>query len=106
MTTPTHEQSPTDGLRNFANHIKEAYELAARYGNLPEDDFILEVSDNDEDPYVTIWVQDDTIIDIEISPDVLTDFDSEEEVSTLLSTVALQAFLEYRKARSELNENN
>lgn len=104
MTTPSHEQSPTDGLRNLAARIKEAYELAEKYADLPADDFIIEVSDNDEDPYVTAWVQDNALIDIEISPDVLTDFDTKEEVSILISSVVLQAFLEYRKVHTELGQ--
>lgn len=106
MTTPSHDQSPTDGLRNFAARIKEAYELADKYKDLPADDFIIEASDNDEDPYVTAWVQDNKLIDIEISPDVLTDFDTKEEVSILISSIVLQAFLEYRKVHTELGQTD
>lgn len=92
-------QKSTDGLRDFANYIEETVELLKEYGDLLTDDLIVAVADNDEDPYVIASVQQNELIDIYISEDALTDFPDNMELSTLITSTILRAFLTYQSER-------
>lgn len=96
MATQHNEQKSTDGLRNFANSIRENVALAQEYGDLPIGDVSVTISDNNEDPYVTVKIQQNELEDIYISEDALVDFPDDMELSTLITSTILQGFLTYQ----------
>lgn len=99
------EQRSTDGLRQFANYIRENVEIAQQYGNDLVEDIAIVMSDNPEDPYVTVFVRQNELKDIEISPDALVDFPDKMELSTLITSTILKAFMAYQSELSETDSN-
>lgn len=54
------------------------------------------ISDNNENPYVTVKIQQNELEDIYISEDALVDFPDNMELSTLITSTILQGFLTYQ----------
>lgn len=97
------EQRSTDGLRQFASFIRENVEMARQYGDEIGDDIAIAMSDNLEEPYVTVLVRQNELEDIEIHPDALIDFPDEMELSTLITSTIVKAFMAYQYELSETN---